>query len=160
MPQFELHNFLPQIAWLGLLFAVLYFGVVRLTLPKVGRVVQDREERVRSDIQSAAQAKGEADQVGAAYQLQLAQAHEHARDMLKTAGANARAKAEAQLAKAAAALETTQVTASEELAAARTKALVQIETLSADTAADIVERLTGNRPTAAAASAAVKSVAA
>jgi hypothetical protein len=33
----------------------------------------------------------------------------------------------------------------------------QIEAISADTAADIVERLTGKRPTAAAATAAVKS---
>jgi F-type H+-transporting ATPase subunit b len=160
MPQFELHNFLPQMAWLGLLFAVLYFGVVRLTLPKVGRIVEGREERVRSDIASAAQAKEKADQVGAAYQFALAKAHEQARDMLKTAGADARAKTEAQLAKSGEALEKSQAAASEELAAARTKALSQIESLSADTAADIVERLTGNRPTAAAANAAVKSAAA
>lgn len=157
MPQFELHNFLPQMAWLALLFAVLYFGVVRLTLPKVGRVVQNREELVASDLATAKQAKENADQVGAAYQLQLSQAHEQARDLLKNAGADARAKAEAQLAKATAKLAEKQAVASAALAASQADAMSQIETISADTAADIVERLTGKRPTAAAATAAVKS---
>ena len=45
-----------------------------------------------------------------------------------------------------------------ELAQARTKAMAVIETIAADSAADIVEKLSGTRPAAAAARAAAKSV--
>ena len=43
-----------------------------------------------------------------------------------------------------------------ELLAARNKAVAEIETIAADSAADIVEKLSGTRPVAASAKAAVK----
>lgn len=56
MPQFEVANFIPQIAWLVLAFAVLYFGIVGATLPKLARTVTAREDKVSGDIIAAERA--------------------------------------------------------------------------------------------------------
>ena len=62
MPQFEFATVLvPQLFWLAVIFAVLYFGVIRLTLPKLGRVMESREAKVTGDLDSAAHAKAERD---------------------------------------------------------------------------------------------------
>ena len=53
MPQFDSATWLPQLAWLAAIFAVLYFVVIRPTLPKVGRVIDERESRVAADLDAA-----------------------------------------------------------------------------------------------------------
>jgi F-type H+-transporting ATPase subunit b len=65
MPQFDLANFVPQLVWLTIFFAVLYFGIVRLTLPKLAKTMDAREGQVANDIATAERAKGEADQMAA-----------------------------------------------------------------------------------------------
>ncbi|MFS2112060.1 hypothetical protein ACCC88_20375, partial [Sphingomonas sp. Sphisp140] len=62
------------------------------------------------------------------------------------------AKADAKLAERAAAAEA-------ELTEARTKALGEVEAIAADVASDLVEQLTGKRPTAADAAKAARAVA-
>ena len=43
MPQFEFGTvFIPQLFWLAVFFVVLYFGIVRLTLPRLGKVMDER----------------------------------------------------------------------------------------------------------------------
>ena len=80
MPQFDFaHVFWPQVAWLALSFAVLYFGVVRLTLPKLGKVVDDREARIAGDLAAAREAKAHAELTGERYRAQLEAAREKAR---------------------------------------------------------------------------------
>jgi F-type H+-transporting ATPase subunit b len=67
MPQFHLDNFVPQLAWLAIFFAILYFGIVRLTLPKLGKTLDAREDRISGDLSTAERAKGEADALSASY---------------------------------------------------------------------------------------------
>src|SRR3546814_5188646 len=79
MPQFELANFAPQMVWLCIAFAILFFGIVMPTLPKLGRVVQARADKVTGDIDSAAKAKADADRIEADYAAGIASAQESAR---------------------------------------------------------------------------------
>ena len=76
MPQFNPADWLSQIAWLGAIFAFLYFAVVRPTLPKVGRVIDEREGRVAGDLDAAEAAKGKADAIRAQYDDGMAAARE------------------------------------------------------------------------------------
>jgi len=147
MPQFDFaHVFVPQVVWLAIFFAVLYFGVVRFTLPKLGRVMQAREDRVSGDLDTAERAKADADRMQADYDAGVASAQEGARATLGVARASASKALEAKLAASNAAINARAEAADAELAAARTRALGTIEGVAADAAADIVEKLTGTRP--------------
>ena len=158
MPQFEFSTvFIPQIAWLAIIFVILYFGVVRLTLPKVGKVMQAREDQVAADLDTAEKAKASADRLQADYDAGVAAAQETARASLTASRAKSAAAIEKKLAKANEKLAAQADAAEAELAAAREKALGEIGLVAVDAASDIVEKLTGKRPDGAQASAAVRS---
>lgn len=159
MPQFEFANFIPQLAWLAVFFAILYFGIVRLTVPKIGRVIGEREQTVSGDIQTAEAAKAEADRIEADYAASVAAAREQAREALNVARGSAAKSIEQRLAAAHADVEAKQGAAQAQLDAARTKALADVEAVAAEVAADIVERLTGARPDSETAARAVQSTA-
>jgi len=146
MPQFEFSTFLPQMVWLAIFFAVLYFGVVRLTLPKVGRVIEAREGQVSGDLSVAQGAKAESDRMAADYEAGVAAAQDAARARVTEARAAAAQSIEAKLKKSNQTIEAKTATAQAELDAARSTALGEIEGVAASAAADIVERLTGKRP--------------
>lgn len=146
MPQFNLDNFVPQLVWLTIFFAILYFGIVRFTLPKLGRVMAAREDKVAGDLSTAETAKAEADRIEADYAAGVAQAQEKARGALAEARSNAAKAVEARLAAANAEIARKNEVAEAELAQARDKALGTVEGIAAELAADIVERLTGSRP--------------
>lgn len=156
MPQFNFANFLPQMAWLAVFFAILYFGIVRLTLPKVGRVMNEREETVSGDIRTAEAAKAEADRIEADYAASVAEARNQARERLGAARAHANKALEDKLAAANADIERRNEAAQAALAEARQRAAASIEAIAAEAAAEIVERLTGARPDQTSASRAVE----
>lgn len=149
MPQFDIANFVPQLAWLTLFFAILYFGIVKFTLPKVGQVMTAREDKVMGDLSTAEAAKADADRIDADYAAGIADAQDKARTSLTEARTRISKSVEAKLAKAGDKVAAKNDAAQASLNAARTDALAGIQTIAADVAADIVERLTGARPTAA-----------
>lgn len=156
MPQFDLANFVPQIAWLALFFAILYFGIVRLTLPKIGNVVDAREAKVTGDLSAAETAKADADRIEADYHAAIAEAQASARATVTDARSKATRATEAELAKADAAAEAKLAEAHQRIDAASAEASTSIESIAADAAADIVERLTGKRPDGAVATKAAR----
>ncbi|MBX9859208.1 MAG: ATPase [Sphingomonas sp.] len=147
MPQFDFtHVFWPQIIWLAVFFAILYFGIVQATLPKLGRVMETRDNQVTGDIATAEAAKAEADRLKVDYDNGVAAAQDTARVRLGAARTEATKAIEAKLAAANAVIEARTTEAQASLATARTKALGEIESVAADAAATIVEKLTGARP--------------
>ena len=97
MPQFDPANFLPQLAWLAAIFAVLYFVVVRPTLPKVGRVIDEREGVVSADLTAAETAKAEADTIRRRYDDGMATARAGAQASVAEARADSARTVEAQM---------------------------------------------------------------
>jgi len=156
MPQFEIANFLPQLAWLGISFALLYFVVVRATLPKLGRVMQARDDKVTGDLASAQSAKADADRTTEAYLAELHKAQDAARAVLAISRGDAQREIEGRLAAADAKMGAHLADAQQTLDAAKSRALAEVEAIAADAAASIVERLAGTRPADTAAAAAAK----
>jgi F-type H+-transporting ATPase subunit b len=140
-------------------FVILYFGIVQLTVPKIGRVIGEREQTVSGDIQSAEAAKAEADRIEGDYAASVAAAREQAREAMNAARGQAAKALEQRLAAANEEVENRQGAAQAQLDAARAKALAEIEAVAAEAAADIVERLTGARPDSGKAVEAVQSIA-
>ena len=149
MPQFNLDNFVPQLVWLTIFFAILYFGIVRLTLPKLGKTMTAREDQVAGDLSTAERSKADADAMAATYAAGIADAHASARAAIAEAKAKAAASVESAVAAGNVELEEKAAAADAALSLARDNALGEIEGVATDAAADIVERLTGKRPAAA-----------
>lgn len=143
MPQFEPSVFLPQLVWLAAIFAVLYFFVVRPTLPKVGRVIDERETRVAGDLDAAEQAKGAADEIRTRYDEGMAEARKVAQAAVVAARDKAAQAAEVRMAAVSAALDARSDEAMNALASARAAAQATLATTAADLTADAVRRLSG-----------------
>ncbi len=156
MPQFDFaHVFWPQLAWLAISFALLYFGVVRLTLPKLGKVMDARDNKIAGDIAEAKAAKANADAIDARYHADMAMSRDEARNAIALAKAAAAKSTEARLAVAAQQAEAEIAAAEARIAEAVTKAEGTLRDAAAESAADIVAKLTGKQPKPDAAQAAV-----
>ncbi len=156
MPQFHLENFVPQLAWLTLFFAILYFGIVRATLPKIGGLVDRREAQVKGDIAGAETAKAEADAIRARYEAAIASAHGEAQAAVAAAKADSTRATEARLAEAGQVVDGRLAEAQASLDAARGGAMAEVERIAADAAVEIVAIVSGRRPDPNAALAAVR----
>ncbi|GGE01418.1 ATP synthase subunit b 2 [Polymorphobacter glacialis] len=143
MPQFDPANFLPQIAWLAVIFAVLYFAVVRPTLPKVGRVIDEREGRVASDLDAAESAKGEADAIRTRYDDGMAAAREAAQAEVVTARADAGRGIESRMKELAAVLDGQAADAAARLAITRDAARATLAATTTALTGEAIARLTG-----------------
>lgn len=143
MPQFQLENFVPQLAWLALFFAILYFGIVRATLPRISRVIDERETTVENDLSSAEGAKGQADTIRTGYEQKIAEARGRAQTAVADAKANAARGIEGRLSKVNAEIEEKTVAAQAAIAAQREAAMGEVARIANDAAREIVERLIG-----------------
>lgn len=146
MPQFELANALPQIVWLAIIFAILYLTLAYGALPKVEKVSKQRAILIGDDIAAAERAKGEAETTIGAYEEKLAAARAQALKATAEAKAATSRETEARLKALDADLADKSVAANARLETARDQALAGLDAVAAEATVDIVERLTGRRP--------------
>ena len=145
MPQFDTSNFLPQMFWLAISFAMLY-AVVRLTLPKIGRVVEERGKVIGADLGAAEAARSETTSVSKLYDESLGSARSDALGIVAEAKAAASRATEARMSAVSADIEVRLAAADQRIAAARAAAITELDSVAAGAVGDIVERLTGSRP--------------
>lgn len=143
MPQFDSAFWLPQLAWLAAIFAVLYFAVIRPTLPKVGRVIDEREGRVAGDLDAAEAAKAEADAIRARYDTGMAAARDTAQARVAAAQAEAAGAAETRLKALAAVIDGKAADAATRLDWAREAARATLAATTTELTGEAVTRLTG-----------------
>ena len=143
MPQFDIANFLPQLAWLAVIFAVLYFAVVRPTLPKVGRIIDEREGRVAGDLDAAETAKGEADAIRTRYDEGMAAAREAAQAQVAASKVEVSKRVEVRMKELGAVLDGKAAEAAARLAVSRDAARATLAATTTELTGDAVMRLTG-----------------
>lgn len=143
MPQFDPSSFPSQIFWLVVTFAVLYFIMSKLVLPRVGIVLQERQEKIAEDLDRAAQLKKDAEEITATYEAALAEARAKAqalyRETADAMAANAAGKQQA----AGAAIAARIAEAEQRIGAARTQAMAQIKTVAAEVAGAAIAKVAG-----------------
>jgi F-type H+-transporting ATPase subunit b len=143
MPQLNFHDYPPQLVWLLISFVVLYVLMARVALPKVGEVLQMRADRIKNDLDRASALKAETDQVIAVYEKALSDARNQAAAVSRDTAAALAQKAAERQSKVGADLATRIKSAEGNIAAARSKAMAEIQTVAADIAADAAKRLVG-----------------
>jgi F-type H+-transporting ATPase subunit b len=137
-----------QIFWLILTFAVLYFTVANIFLPKIRKAVEDRDGAIKRDVAEAAALSAKADESVKQFEAQIAAARANARDTASKAKAEADAKNAAATAAKEAELNSRLAAAEARISETRTKAMANVSAVAEDAAAAIAERLTGAKPAA------------
>ena len=145
MPQFDPSHAFPQIAWLILVFGLLYL-VVRASLPRVEAVTAHRATVIGDDLAVAEGARADAHGVMTAYEATLAAARANAVKLGADAKAATTAETAARLKIVEAELAATTATAQASIKSAHDAALANLRGVAEEATAEIVERLTGRRP--------------
>ena len=148
LPQLHVPHFSPQLVWLAITFAALYFILSRFSLPRIAEVIEERRDRIQRDLDEAARLKTETEKALAAYEQELAAARNRAgtiaretRDKLSSEVDSERARVDAQVnAKLA--------DAEKRITDMKSKALTQVNVIASDTASAVVTQLIGADVTA------------
>jgi F-type H+-transporting ATPase subunit b len=154
-PPFESSTFASQLVSLLIAFVALYLIVSRIALPRVGSVLDMRQNAIEDDLAEAQKLKDASDGALKAYESELAAARSRAqaigaetREKLNAASEAERKTLEQRLAVKLAEAEKT-------IAATRQAAMSNVRGIAAEAAAAIVQRLTGASPDGGAVNSAV-----
>ena len=149
----DISTFLPQIFWLVITFTLLYVVMARSALPKVGRVLEERQNRIDSDLEQAETFRTESEKLEADYERLTAEARAKA--------LAEREKVEAVLSEKqsvmAAQLEARLAEAEARIQKAKDKAYTGVADIAAEACASIVAEVSGQTLTKANAKKAVGS---
>jgi F-type H+-transporting ATPase subunit b len=145
-PPFQKDTFASQLVSLLVAFVALYLIVSRIALPRVGSLLDARQNAIEGDLAGAQKLKDESDAALKAYESELAAARSRAqaigaetRDKLNAASEAQRKTLEEQLSVKLAEAEKT-------IASTREAAMSNVRGIAAEAAAAIVQRLTGLMP--------------
>ena len=154
-PPFQKDTFASQLVSLLIAFVALYLIVSRIALPRVGSVIDERQNKIEGDLADAQKLKDQSDSALKAYESELAAARSRAqaigaetREKLNAASEAERKTLEDQLSVKLAEAEKT-------IASTREAAMSNVRGIAADAAAAIVQRLTGVLPDGSAVNSAV-----
>ena len=144
-PPFDPATFAPQLVWLAISFAALYWIMSRKALPAVASVLAERRERVQRDLAEAEKLKAETDAALAAYEKSLAEARGKAQGMAKDMRDKIATDMDQERRRVDDANAVKLAETEARIAETKSRALANVNDLAADTASAIVERLIGQQ---------------
>lgn len=150
MPQFDPSTFASQVFWLLVMFVALYWIVSKIAVPRIGEVLEQRARVIQDDLDRATQLKAETDAAVAAYDKAMAEARAQAYEHLRIMQAEMKAIAEARTADVTAQVTRQIGEAEARIGVAKQTALDSIKGVAAETARDVVAKLSGLSPDAGA----------
>lgn len=143
LPQFQFQHWGGQIAYLLILFAILYVLMARVFAPRVRKIFDERARTIGDALSSARQVQAEAAAQAEAARAALNEARAQAQRSAADAKAKAQAEAKARQDALEAELNGKLTVAETRIRASRDAAMVSVGQVASDTAAAIVEKLTG-----------------
>lgn len=156
-PPFDSSTFPSQILWLAITFGLFYLFLKKVIVPRLGGILEVRENRIAQDIEQAGKMKAEADAAVAAYEQELAEARANANAIGQKARDAAAAEAEEARKAIEASLEGKLAEAETRVTKIKEDAMQDVGAIAEETAAAIVSAL-GGTSAEAEVSAAVKAV--
>ena len=106
MPQLNPEFFVSQLFWLVVTFSFLFVFLWRVSLPRIGNVLEKRERKITEDLTAAKELQAEASQIQEEIEKQLKQARNDASEMIKSSSIALQDKAQTELKKLDKELET------------------------------------------------------
>lgn len=148
LPQLNPDSFVSQLLWLALTYGFLYFALSRFILPRIGAALEERRERIQSDIDQAEQLKAETDKAIADYEQALATARSDASRIARETRERLAAETETERNAVETQVAEKLKDADARINAVKTAALAQVGEIANDTAGEIVAKLIGGQATA------------
>ncbi|MGP0060357.1 MAG: F0F1 ATP synthase subunit B' [Beijerinckiaceae bacterium] len=142
-PPFESANFAPLLIWLVLTFGVLYLLMAKIAMPRVEGILKSRRGKIDGDIGLANAKREEADRAAADYQMTLADAKARAQALAQETHVRLATETEVKRRAIEADLAGKLTAAEAQIAATKAKAMSNVDQIARDTAAAIVEHITG-----------------
>lgn len=157
-PPFDASNFASQLLWFAITFAVLYYLMAKVALPRLGAIIEGRRDRIAADLDAAERLKGESEDAARSYEKALAQARAKASAIAEQARAAAKAKADAQRAETEHALAEKLAAAEIRITDIKNRALAEVGSIAAEATEAVVASLIGAKASPDEVNAAVQSV--
>lgn len=147
MPQFaQVDTFASQIFWLVVSFAILYILLSKVVIPRISTVLENRQQKIASDLKRAEEARAEAEAALAEYQKALEASRAEAQAFLRAEGEKL-AKAQAKRAdKTAEEIAAKIADAETRIAAAKEQAMAGLKDVASEAAEAALEKLAGVSP--------------
>jgi len=142
-PPFDPSHYPSQILWLAITFGIFYYLVAKHITPRLSGIIETRESRIAADLAEAMRMKDEADAAVAKYEQELAEARAKGNAIATEAREKAKAEATAERTKLDADISKKIADAEVSINEIKNRALSEVATVAEDTAAQIVEQLTG-----------------
>ena len=154
-PPFERSTFASQLVSLLIAFVALYLIVSRIALPRVGSLLDERQNAIDGDLAAAQKLKDESDAALKAYESELAAARSRAQAISAETREKLNAASEAERKTLEERLSLKLAEAEKTIAATRETAMSNVRGIAADAAGAIVQRLSGVLPDGASVNSAV-----
>lgn len=142
-PPLDTAKFPAQLFWLVIFFALLYLLMSKVALPRLSGILERRAAKIEADLARAQALKDETEAAVKAYEKAYADARAKATSIAQ----DTRARLTAEMDGERAALETTLgeklAVAEAQIAKSRAAAMKDVDSVAADTAAEIVAQFTG-----------------
>ena len=140
-PPFDATHFASQILWFAITFAVLYYLMAKVALPRIGGILESRRDRIAADLDHAERLKGESQDAEEAYLKALADARSRASGIAEEAREEARSKADARQAEVEKELGRKLADAETRISDIKSRAMSEVGSIASDTSRTIIDTL-------------------
>lgn len=147
LPQFDFSLWPGQIVWALAIFAVLYFTLSVMFLPRLRRAISKRASTIAEALADARALRDEAEAQSKAAQAEIEEARQRAHKLAAESKAKAKAAAAKREADAEVALAARLGEADGRIRAARDQAMTHVKAIAEETAQAMVAKLTGQAST-------------
>ena len=151
--------FFSQLFWLLLIFGTIFFVIGRGMVPKIQRVVEDRDRKIADDLEQAQKARDEAEKTEAEYRQRIEASRAEAMKLAFAAKQAGAKEAEERTKAVDAEIGKTIAKAEAQIRKSVDKAMGELDSVAAEATRDLVAKLTGRAVTPEEAERAVKAVA-
>jgi F-type H+-transporting ATPase subunit b len=142
-PPFDPVNFTPMLIWLTLSFGLLYLLMSKIALPRVETILHTRAHKISNDISEAHVLREQAEEAAAAHEKTIADAKAKAVALAQETHARLNAETEAKRVALEVELNAKLAASEEQVLAMKAKAMGHVEAIAGETAAAIVQHITG-----------------
>ncbi len=142
-PQLNPKSYASQVFWLLISFALLYTLMSKLALPRVASVIDTRHQTENANLSRAEQLNQEAAKIKEAYEASLAKAHDSAQEVMTAASEALNDNINAENSKFAEHARKRILSAEQNIQKAKEDAMASLADISAEIAAEMVNKIAG-----------------
>ncbi|PTW62228.1 F-type H+-transporting ATPase subunit b [Breoghania corrubedonensis] len=146
-PPFNGETFPSQLLWLAITFGAFYYMMSKMALPRIGGILEDRRDRIASDIAEAGRLKQETEVAIASYEQALAEARQKAGGIAQATRDKLAGETEAKRAAVEKDLNAKLEEAEKRISGIKEAALADVGEIANEATNALVESLLGKAPT-------------